>query len=109
MADFTLAEGDLLPEINATLKDANDTAIDLTGSTVEFLMSTSSDLDTLIVDGVATIVDEDAGEVKYTWVSGDTDTPGNYVARFRVTTSTSKKYTFPNIGWITVTITPNYA
>ena len=103
MADFTIGEGDRLPEINATLK-VDGVAIDLTSATVKFIMADTDG--TLKVDAAATVVSAAAGTVKYAWIAADTDTPGEYTAEWEITFSDTRKETVPNGPKLTVQITP---
>lgn len=102
-----MKRNDLLPEINATLRDANGTVVDLTGASLEFHMFTTAGASK--VNTTATIVSAAAGTVKYTWVGTDTDTAGEYNAEWEVTFASTKPQTFPNSGHTTVTIVADLA
>lgn len=95
MADFTIKQGDTLPPIGATLKDAAGAALDLTGASVRFHMRPGGE-SAASVDQVCEIVDAAAGKVRYAWQVGDTDAPGSYVAEFEVTFSDGRVLTIPN-------------
>ena len=56
--------------MSGTLKDAAGNAIDLTAATVRFHMKKISQT-TVKVDGSATVLDDDAGRVRYAWQTGD--------------------------------------
>lgn len=106
-------KGDLLPVLQAHLVDANQSNLNLsTGGpwTVVFYMTTNTGaLDTPVINGVScTIVDAATGLVEYDWVSGDTNTAGQYVGRFKATNAASKTESFPNLTYITITITDNF-
>lgn len=112
MADFTIKKGDLLPPIEAILKDANGNVVDLTDATeVNFIMQ-AQDSDTTKINTKAgtpaEIVNALGGQVRYSWVSTDTDTPGLYFAEFEVDWS-SVLQTFPNKGFIIVEIVEDLA
>lgn len=115
MADYEMKRHDLDPVVRGTItKKVNGvaTAVDLTGYTLpRFHMKLSSEKDddaaALKVDATAVIEDAVNGIVRYDWVAGDTDTAGNYVAEFELTSPTSRKRTFPaskNKRFITIQI-----
>lgn len=82
MADFSIPQDTLLPILTATLTYDDGTPIDLTGATVKFQMRLPGS-STLKVDSAAVVVGAATlGQVSYTWVAADTDTPGLYVAWF---------------------------
>ena len=104
MADFHIKQDDLMPELTATLTDADDDVVDVTNATIRFHMRPKGSL-TPKVDAAATKVDEANGQVKYTWIAGDTDTPGDFLGEFEITwTSGSKPQRVPNEGYITIQI-----
>lgn len=104
MADFTMKENDLLPEIQYQLTDSAG-PIDLTGATVLFIMSVDEGTPNKVA-AAATIVTPSTGMVKYTWAGTDTDTPGTYHAEWEITIS-GKKITVPNDGHISIEILPD--
>ena len=91
---FSIKQNDTSPAIQATLKDADGNAVNLTGASVQFHMKDQTG--TLKVDSAMTIQNATGGIVTYDWQSGDTDTVGNYSAEFEVTYSDSSVETFPN-------------
>jgi len=100
---FYIKQNDTSPAIQATVKDGSGNAINVTGASVVFNMRTVSG--TVKVDrGAGTVVDGAAGQVKYQWQVGDTDTTGVYEAEFEVTYADSTVETFPNKGYIKVKI-----
>ena len=101
MADFTINQDDLLPELQVTLKNADGTVEDPTGNTPTFFMKSLDGLKT--VTGVAAIVDGPNGIVKFTWSGTDTDTVGNYQAKFEITVGGAQR-SFPAAGHISVVI-----
>lgn len=102
---FYVKQNDTAPSIRATLKDSDNTVINLTGATVRFHMRTIGGT-TAKVDSAATVVSPaTSGVVQYDWVAADTDTVGTYQAEFEVTYSDGTIETFPNNGYIVVEIT----
>ncbi len=96
-----IKRNDLEPALRATLKDA-DGPVNLTGLTVRFLMRDTDGV--LKASGVCTLVDAANGVVSYAWQSGDTDTTGDFTAEFEVTVSVGRTRTFPNGGYVHITI-----
>jgi hypothetical protein len=101
--------GDVLPAIRRTLAYSDGSVQQLTGAHVRFIMYPSinhtrkAESGTPII-GVATIVDVDAGTVEYEPTSQDTATAGLYFGEFEVVTAAGKRVTFPNDGYVEVTI-----
>lgn len=96
MVDFWIKKDDLRPNIEATLEDENNNAVDLSNaSSVDFHMK-KFDSSSTKVDSSATITDAANGKVEYEWSSGDTDTAGDYIAEFEVMWSDSDPETYPN-------------
>lgn len=101
MSTFYLKTNDRYPSIAATLKLSDGTAIDLTGATVVFHMTRGA---TPKVNAAAVVVSAAAGQVRYDWVAGDTDTPGTYACEWQATLASGKVVTVPNNGDDTVVI-----
>jgi len=102
--DFYIKQDDLLPELQAILKDATLSVIDLTFATgVRFIMTDKVTGDKK-VDAVATIVDDAGGIVKYSWETGDTDTFGSYKGEFEVQYPGGKTLTVPNYTYINIKV-----
>lgn len=103
MADFTIKQGDRLPEIECYLKDATGAAVDLTGASVTFAWRKREA--TTASSGAGTVVGSaTAGRVKYSWGASDTTTVGTYDAEWEVTFASGLKETFPNGGHLEVVI-----
>lgn len=80
-------ENDLQP-IASTVLSRGSTVIDLTAegaTTVKFTMRHRYDSAVKIDEATAAITDGPNGKLAYTWVTGDTDTPGVYLADWEVT------------------------
>lgn len=108
MADVTRRVNDLLPYIDATLKDA-DGAFDLTNYTVRFAMESSAG--TVVEDQTSTgsrvtLLDSTAGRVRFKPSSSGFATAGNYLAEFEATNPSSENVSFPNIGHLEIVLTP---
>jgi hypothetical protein len=107
MSDFTITKGNRLPELTATLADANG-AINLSGATVRLVTRAYGDTD-VTLDVAAAIVSAAAGTVKYAWAAGQTDEPGDFFAAWVITFADGRKLTVPNDGVITIEIVPDVA
>tara|TARA_R100001510_G_scaffold57539_2_gene66039 strand:- start:999 stop:1322 length:324 start_codon:yes stop_codon:yes gene_type:complete len=105
---FTLKQNDTSPQIAAILQDGDGTAIDLTAATVKFHMKKVGAA-TATTDAAATVIDANAGSVKYVWTSNDTAIAGSYLAEFEVTYTDGGIETFPNDESIAILITEDLA
>lgn len=103
--DFSIKRGDTLSPIQAALQDASGNPVALADTTVKFNMR---DFNTgeLVVSGNAVVVPPNTdGIVKYDWATPDTAEAGYFYAEWEVTfTLTSKKQTFPTVGYHLVAI-----
>ena len=106
-----MVRNDLLPALSITCTYADGTAVDLSAATApKFYMRNAHDVSaTPKVNGTATITDGAAGQLTYTWQSGDTDTAGTYNAEFEVQVG-GRKFTFPTGSQVmSVIIRPDIA
>ena len=101
---FYIKQNDTVPSLRAALENGSGDAVDLTNATCNFHMRAIGST-TVVVDGVAQIVNEATGIVQYNWIADDTDTIGSYQAEFEVTYPDGTIETFPNNGYIRVEIT----
>ena len=104
---FHIKQGDLLPTLDAIIRDADGVAIPLTTAvSVTFWMRRRGDLETVpkVDDAAGSFVDAAAGHVRYAWLLGDTDAPGTYDAEFRVVWPGDRPQTFPSNGHFAVVI-----
>lgn len=93
---FSIKQNDTSPSLQATLKDAAQSPVVLSGATVMFHMKSIDG--TVKVDQPMTITDADGGVVRYDWQAVDTDTVGTYYVEFEVTYADASIETFPNNG-----------
>jgi uncharacterized protein YfaS (alpha-2-macroglobulin family) len=100
---FTIKQSDTSPALQATLKSADGSTINLNGCTVRLHMK---DLDgAVVIDSAMTVTNAAGGVVRYNWQAADTDTAGTYSAEFEVTYSDLSVETFPNTDNIAIVIT----
>lgn len=105
-ADLSIKAHDRLPIVEATLGFDDGTLVaDLTGCTVNFIMR-RQDAPTgpAKVNALAELVTPSRGQVRYSWVGTDTDTPGLYNAEWQVTYPDGRKQTFPTLSYHTISV-----
>lgn len=98
---FIIKENDTRPVYIATLLD-DAVAVDITtATTVKFKMRDANAVDPVEpkVDGTMVVSNAPGGIVSYTWVAGDTDTPGDYNVEIEVTWGDGGIQTFPNASY----------
>jgi hypothetical protein len=93
--EFFIKTGDTGPPIEMVCRDADDAIVDISGSTARFHMKKRGSSETT-VDDTATVVDGEAGLVRYNWQAADTDTAGEYLAEVEITFADDTVQTFPN-------------
>ena len=72
-----LFKGNTSPSLTDTIR-VDGAPFDLTDCTVKFQMKLIG-ASSLTVDTAATIVDAEAGEVRYDWQAADVDTAGSFI------------------------------
>ena len=97
-----IKKGDRYPLLAATLTLEDGTAINLTGGSVIFRMSTQHGQN--LVNTAATVVSATDGTVRYDWASGDTDVVGKFRGEFVATLSSGRVVTVPNFEYIDIRI-----
>ena len=96
---FYIKAGDSRPYLRGTVKDANGAAVDIGAATVKFTMVAVGSRYKKVNKSTAVVTNGPLGLCEYRWniASGDTDTPGDYLAEFEVTfTGDATIETFPN-------------
>tara|TARA_Y100000310_G_scaffold124109_1_gene122851 strand:- start:561 stop:893 length:333 start_codon:yes stop_codon:yes gene_type:complete len=106
---FYIKQNDTRPAITANLTDANDAAVNLTGSSVKFNMRVEPAGTTKISLGAAIIENAEAGQVSYSWTSSNTDTADDYEGEFQVTFAGGSVQTFPGRNYIAVHVIDDVA
>jgi len=105
---FTIKENDRSPAITGTLT-AGGAAVDISGTSVKFIMRLPGSTGSAKVDAAATIVSGTAGTVSYSWGATDTDTAGLYLAEWEVTFAGGIKRTWPAEDYLFVLVVPDLA
>lgn len=100
MPVFRIKAGDTKEPIEYTTVDESQQLVSLVGATsVSFIYRKRTALAATAVTRVATIVDAEAGQVRYSWVAEDTTVAGEYYGEWRVTFSNGSIQTFPIKGF----------
>lgn len=95
---LNVGQGDRLPFASGRLNDNTTGAgVSLAGAVVRFTMTNDQTGVVKVNRALCTIVDGLKGEVEYRWETGDTDTPGMFLAEWEVTID-GRQLTFPNDG-----------
>jgi hypothetical protein len=97
---FVMSKDDTSPILQVTCKDRAGAVVPVTGaSEILFEMKAQDKASTKVSNTVNTsIVNGAGGIIDYTWQTGDTDTVGTFLSRFRVTFSDGSIEHFPNGG-----------
>jgi hypothetical protein len=103
MSTFYIKQNDTSPDLQVICKDYSESVVSVSGAFVKFLMRNKRTGE-VQVNASGVVVDGPNGVIKYSWVTGDTDTVGRYEAEFQVTYADSSIETFPNNGFITVEV-----
>lgn len=101
MATFEMKAGDRKYALKYRLSDYLENSGILSGASVRFQMMNAAGV--TIVDSVGVVLDED-GIVGYAWSEGDTDSPGNFRAEFKITYPDGLVQHYPSSGFIGVSI-----
>lgn len=103
---FYIKRGDTAPALLYQLAPV----LDLTGCTVVFNMRPKGSTTAKVSRGAASVYGTATnGQVRYDWASGDTDTSGYFEGEFEVTLTDGSIETYPNYGYIPITVTEDIA
>jgi len=102
---FTIKQGDTAPIMEANLRQPSGAAAPLAGAAVKFYMRPRG-RSTITTNSAAAVTDAANGVVQYSWVAADTQQPGAYEGEFEVTYADGTIETFPNEGYIDISIPP---
>lgn len=96
-----IKQGDTAPALVALLVENSDgSAVDLTAaSAVRIIVGRHRDTGTPIIDAACTITDAAAGEVTYSWQTGDTADPGRYDVEYEIAWNDGTYQTAPSQGF----------
>lgn len=81
---FVIKRGDQEPKLRATLKNADNTPIDLTAATALSFVMKNVQGGGGAIKAAGTFIDRPNGVVEYAWAIGDTATSGVYNAEFEI-------------------------
>ena len=97
---FNMTQNDLLPKLRRQLFGPDGQPLNLTGATVVLNMKGRAGMK--ITNGAcAVLAPATTGWVEYSWVLGDTDTDGEFMAKFRASLG-GLPLSVPNYGALTV-------
>lgn len=103
VTEFYIKEGNRSPSIEIICKDEDQNVIPLTAATSAVFKMTNPG-GSIEVTGTAVIADVPGGKLRYDWVAGDVDTPGDYNGEFIVTWNDGKTTSFPNFRYIGIKV-----
>lgn len=106
VSDFVIKQGDTLPILLDSLTYSDDSAVDLTGASVNFVMR-SQTAATPVINTTATIVSAAAGTVSYTFTEANSATVDLYMGNWTVTFSGGAQMTFPTVGYLSISVEEN--
>jgi len=110
--DFQMQAHDLLPSIQATLKNPDGTVVDLTNATSAKFILLPANTDwtpkagaTPTINAAAVMVTPKTGGVlRYDWTGTDTATAGQYLGQWQVTWPTARPQSFPTTTYYAIQI-----
>jgi hypothetical protein len=102
--DFYWKQYDTAPTIQVQLTDSTGAPIDVTGSTVFFVMKAPG-AGTTKIKSAGVLVTPASGVVSYSPTGTDLDTAGSYQAEWQLVYPSGKRQTFPDPGYLLVMVT----
>lgn len=96
---------DRSPSLQVSLRYEDGTFVDLTGASVNFVM-TPQGQQTPLINNPCVVVDVPSSQVRYDWRIGDTSTLGTFQAEFQVVYPGGKQQTVPSHDYFYITIEP---
>jgi hypothetical protein len=104
MADIAIRQLNTSPAFVQVIYDADGVPLDLTGGTVALVMRAITSNTPITLAGTVTVTDAPNGVVSYAWNAADTAVVGIYQAEFVVTQADTTIYTYPNDGYLEVSV-----
>ena len=102
-AGYTIKQDDVGAPIIAVLNQAG-AAVDLSTATGVLFLMRSRSTGAAQINAAATVTGAGSGEVTYTPVAGDLDTPGLFDAEWQVTFASGQVATFPSGGYTLINV-----
>ena len=91
-------QGDRRPAATATLSRGT-ALVDLQTAIGVTFKARERSSNTMAIEGAATLVDAENGDIEYRYAAGDTDVPGTYYCEWEVTWGDGTTETFPTMGF----------
>jgi hypothetical protein len=114
MSDWYWAQGDTATAMPDVLRDAAGDPVDIAGATIELTLTPLRGGAPIVSgagnaenDQVGNGSDGSKGAVHYDPQAGDTDAPGDYLGQWTATFAGGAVLSFPNAGYLLVTVTPD--
>lgn len=105
---FIIKQGDTSPSLTARLVTADNQPANLAGASVIFHFRKTRG-GASAISASAAIVDAATGSVRYDWQAGDTANFGEFEGEFEVTYADGNIETFPNEGYIDISVSEQIA
>lgn len=106
-ADLFIRQNDTVPPLLTVINDQNGNPLNLSGASVTFTMRSEQSTNPVKLLGSASITNASTGSVQFSWNTADTATPGLYAAEWHVTQSGGGTYTYPNNGYLSISVEPS--